>query len=99
MATGFIGIYTFELLFPESHSLKEKRMHLRSVKSQLANRVSCSIAEVDHHDVWQRSQLTLACVAREAGEADRLLDTAERWLLTQDFELISRERDLVSLDD
>jgi len=99
MATGFIGIYTFELLFPESHSLKEKRMHLRSVKSQLTNRVSCSIAEVDHHDVWQRSQLTLACVAREAGEADRLLDTAERWLLTQDFELISRERDLVSLDD
>jgi len=99
MATGFIGIYTFELLFPESHSLKEKRMHLRSVKSQLTNRVSCSIAEVDHHDVWQRSQLTLACVAREAGEADRLLDTAERWLLTQNFELISRERDLVSLDD
>ena len=99
MATGFIGIYTFELLFPESHSLKEKRMYLRSVKAQLVNRVACSIAEVDHHDVWQRSQLTLACVAREAGQVDRLLDTAERWLLTQDFELISHERDLVSLDD
>ena len=99
MATGFIGIYTFELLFPESHSLKEKRMHLRSVKAQLTNRVACSIAEVDHHDVWQRSRLTLACVAREPGEADRLLDTAERWLAAQDFELISHERDLVSLDD
>jgi len=99
MATGFVGIYTFELLFSESHSLKEKRMHLRSVKAQLTNRVACSIAEVDHHDVWQRSRLTLACVAREAGEADRLLDRAERWLLTQDFELISHERDLVCLDD
>ena len=99
MATGFVGIYTFELLLPESHSLKEKRMVLRSVKAQLVNRVACSIAEVDHHDVWQRSRLTLACVAREAGEADRLLDTAERWLLTQDFELIAHERDLVSLDD
>jgi uncharacterized protein YlxP (DUF503 family) len=99
MATGYIGIYTFELRFPESHSLKEKRMHLRSVKAQLTNRVACSIAEVDHHDVWQRSRLTLACVAREVGEVDRLLDTAERWLLTQDFELISHERDLVSLDD
>jgi uncharacterized protein YlxP (DUF503 family) len=99
MATGFIGIYTFELLFPESHSLKDKRMHLRSVKAQLTNRISCSIAEVDHHDVWQRSRLTLACVARQAGEADRLLDTAERWLSTQEFELISHERDLVSLDD
>jgi uncharacterized protein YlxP (DUF503 family) len=99
VATGFVGIYTFELLFPESHSLKEKRMHLRSVKAQLSNRVACSIAEVDHHDVWQRSRLTLACVAREAGEADRLIDTAERWLAGQDFELLAHERELVSLDD
>ena len=99
VATGFVGIYTFELLFPESHSLKEKRMHLRSVKAQLTNRVACSIAEVDHHDVWQRSRLTLACVAREAGEADRLIDTAERWLAGQDFDLLAHERELVSLDD
>ena len=99
VATGFVGIYSFELLFPESHSLKEKRMHLRSVKAQLTNRVACSIAEVDHHDVWQRSRLTLACVAREAGEADRLIDTAERWLAGQDFELLAHERELVSLDD
>jgi uncharacterized protein YlxP (DUF503 family) len=99
VATGFVGIYSFELLFPESHSLKEKRMHLRSVKAQLTNRVACSISEVDHHDVWQRSRLTLACVAREAGEADRLIDTAERWLSGQDFELLSHERELVTLDD
>jgi uncharacterized protein YlxP (DUF503 family) len=99
MATGFIGIYSFELHFPQSHSLKDKRMILRSVKAQLVNRVSCSIAEVDHHDVWQRARLTLACVTREAGEAERLLDTAERWLAGQDFELLSCQRDLVTLDD
>src|SRR5262245_56729657 len=99
MATGFVGIYSFELHFPESHSLKEKRMHLRSVKAQLANRVSCSIAEVDHHDTWQRTRLTLACVARDAAEADRLLDTAERWLVGQEFDLLAHERDLVTLDD
>jgi uncharacterized protein YlxP (DUF503 family) len=99
MAFGFVGIYSFELHFPASHSLKEKRMHLRSVKAQLANRVSCSIAEVDHHDTWQRARLTLACVARDASEAERLLDTAERWLVAQDFELLGRERELVSLGD
>jgi uncharacterized protein YlxP (DUF503 family) len=99
MATGFIGIYSFELHFPDSHSLKEKRMHLRSVKAQLTNRIACSIAEVDHHDTWQRSRLTLACVARDAGEADRLIDTAERWLFGQGFDLLHRERDLVTLDD
>ena len=66
MSTGYVGILSFELHFPESHSLKEKRMHLRSVKQQLANRTGCSIAEVDHHDTWQRAQLTLACVTRRA---------------------------------
>ena len=96
MPTGFVGILSFELHFPGSHSLKEKRMHLRSVKKQLANRTGCSIAEVDHHDTWQRSQLTLACVTREAGEAGRLLDEAERWLHGQAFELCRRHRELIA---
>ena len=96
---GYVGILSFELFFPESHSLKEKRMHLRSVKQQLQNRVGCSIAEVDHHDVWQRSRLTLACAARKAGDAERLLDEAERWLAGQAFELGARERSIVSPQD
>ncbi len=99
MATGYVGILSFELFFPESHSLKEKRMHLRSVKQQLQNRIGCSIAEVDHHDVWQRSRLTLACATRQAGDAQRLLDEAERWLSGQAFELGRRERSIVSPDD
>jgi uncharacterized protein YlxP (DUF503 family) len=97
--SGFVGILSFELFFPESHSLKEKRMHLRSVKQQLSNRIGCSIAEVDHHEVWQRSRLTLACATRQAGEADRLLDEAERWLSGQAFELGARDRELVHLED
>lgn len=99
MATGYVGIYSFELFFPESRSLKEKRMHLRSVKQQLAHRVRCSIAEVDHHETWQRARLTLACVTREPGEAQRLVDEAERWLSGQAFELLARERRVVTLDE
>ena len=99
MSTGYVGILSFELHFPESHSLKEKRMHLRSVKQQLVNRLGCSIAEVDHHDVWQRARLTMACVTREAGDATRLLDEAERWLSGQPFELGRSERELVRLED
>jgi hypothetical protein len=99
MSTGFVGILSFELHFPESHSLKEKRMHVRSVKQQLANRTGCSIAEVDHHDAWQRAALTMACVTREAGDAGRLLDEAERWLLGQTFELGPSQRELVRLED
>ena len=99
MPTGYVGILSFELHFPESHSLKEKRMHLRSVKQQLSNRTGCSIAEVDHHDTWQRAHLTLACVTREAGDAGRLLDEAERWLYGQPFEIGTSQRELVHLED
>jgi len=99
MSRGFVGILTFELHFPEAHSLKEKRMQLRSAKAQLQNRVGASVAEVDHHDVWQRARLTVACVAREAREAERLLDEAERWLIGQDWELALVERLLVDPED
>jgi uncharacterized protein YlxP (DUF503 family) len=56
------------------------------------------VAEVDHHDLWQRARLTLSCVAREYSEAERLLDEAERYLAAQDFELVRAERDVVTLD-
>ena len=48
--SGWVGILTCELHFPEAHSLKEKRHHLRSAKAQLQHRVGASVAEVDHHD-------------------------------------------------
>ena len=99
MATGFVGILTVELRFPGARSLKDKRMHLRSVKDRLARSVGASIAEVDHHEAWQRSRLTLACVAREARETERLLDEAERWLAGQPFELARAERAIVTLED
>jgi hypothetical protein len=98
VGTGFVGILTLELFFGESGSLKDKRMHVRSLKAQLQNRVGCSIAEVEHHDTWQRARVTLACVTREPGEANRLLDDAERWVYGQPYDVISRDREVVTLD-
>jgi uncharacterized protein YlxP (DUF503 family) len=99
VSAGFVGILTVELRFPEAHSLKEKRMFVRSAKQQLVNRVGASVAEVDHHDVWQRARLTVSCVARQAREAERLLDEAERWLGGQQWELASSERLLIDPED
>jgi hypothetical protein len=99
MASGFVGILTCELQFPDSHSLKEKRHHLRSAKAQLQRRVGGSVAEVDHHDVWQRARITVACTAREHREAGRLLDEAERWLRGQEWEVALAERFIVDPDE
>jgi uncharacterized protein len=98
VSSGYVGILSVELFFPDNHSLKGKRKELLSAKAQLQRRFGAAVAEVDHHDVWQRSRLTLACVAREYREAERLLAEAERWLAGQEFELTSTEREVVTLD-
>src|SRR5213083_3415762 len=98
VSAGFVAILTVELHFPEAGSLKGKRKHVKSAKAQLQNRFGASVAEVDHHELWQRARLTLSCVAREFREAEQLLDEAERYLAGQDFELVRAERDVVTLD-
>jgi uncharacterized protein YlxP (DUF503 family) len=98
MGAGYIGILSVELHFPETGSLKGKRKHVKSAKAQLQNRFGASVAEVDHHELWQRTRLTLSCVAREYREAQKLLDEAERYLGAQEFELVRAERDVVTLD-
>ena len=99
MGAGFVGILSVELHFPDAGSLKGKRKHLKSAKAQLQNRFGATVAEVDHHDLWQRARLTVACAAREPGEAVRLLADAERFLGGQDYDVISVDRRVVSLDD
>jgi uncharacterized protein YlxP (DUF503 family) len=98
MTSGYVGILTFELHFPENHSLKGKRKELLSVKAQLQRRFGAAVAEVDHHEVWQRARLTLACVARGHKELLGLLDGAERYLAGQAFELGSVERQIVTFE-
>ena len=99
MSTGYVGILAVELHFPEAGSLKGKRKYVKSAKAQLQNRFGASVAEVEHHDLWQRAGLTLACVARELREIERLLDEAERYLHSQDFDVAAVRRSVVSLDD
>lgn len=95
MGAGYVGILSFELHFPEGGSLKGKRKELLSVKAQLHRRFGASVAEVDHHELWQRARLTLSCVARGNREVEELLDGAERYLSAQAFELGCVERELV----
>jgi len=98
VGAGYVGILSFELYFPESGSLKGKRKYVKSAKAQLQNRFGASVAEVDHHELWQRSRLTMSCVTREYKEAQQLLDEAERYLSGQEFVLVRSEREVVTLD-
>jgi uncharacterized protein len=95
VATGYVGILTVELFFPESGSLKGKRKHVKSAKARLHERFGASVAEVDDHDLWQRSTLAVACATREHAELHSLLDAVERYLGSQAWELLRSEREVI----
>jgi uncharacterized protein len=99
VASGFVSIVTVELHFPEAGSLKAKRHHLRSARDTLRSRFGAAVAEVDHHDLWQRTTLTVVCVARDALAAAELGDGVERWLASGDWVVTRCDRLLVAPDD
>jgi uncharacterized protein YlxP (DUF503 family) len=71
---------TFELHVPASRSLKAKRSAIRPIVDGLRHRFRISVAEVDHHDQWQRATIAVAVVAESEGRVRELLDAAERFV-------------------
>lgn len=97
MSAGYVGILQVELHFPEAGSLKGKRKHVKSAKAQLQNRFGAAVAEVDHHDLWQRAGLAAAIVSAGHRELVELLGAAERYLGAQEYELVRAEREVIAL--
>lgn len=79
-SSGFVAVLVIHLHFPDAGSLKGKRKELSSLKAQLHGRHGAAVAEVDHHDKWQRATLTAALTSRSAGDLDEMADRVERWL-------------------
>jgi len=73
-----VAVGVWELMLPGSHSLKDKRMVVRSLKDRIRNRFNVSVAETGHQDSWGRVELTVALVASDRGAADSVLDGLDR---------------------
>jgi len=71
----FVGIVRIELHLPASGSLKDKRSVVRSLKERIRQRVHASVAEVDHHDLWQRAALGVAVVSGERRQVGEMLQS------------------------
>ena len=100
MGAGFVGILTADLHLPHAQSLKQKRREVLRVKQGLARHVGASVAEVDHHDLWQRCRISLAVVSQEAGEVAEQLERASRRLGTDpEWQVVSEEREVIEIDE
>jgi len=58
-----VGIMVLDMHSNSSHSLKEKRKIISSIKEKLKNKYNISIIESDYQDLWQKMQLAIAMVA------------------------------------
>jgi uncharacterized protein YlxP (DUF503 family) len=52
------------------HSLKEKRMVVKSIIDKVKHRYNVSIAEIENHDMHQSIVLGIACVSNSTSHAD-----------------------------
>ena len=75
MAT--IGVLTLELVLGNSHSLKDKRHVVQSLKSRLRSKFNVAVAEIGYQDLWQRALVSAVTVASERGHAEKVLQSVE----------------------
>lgn len=74
MTAARVGLGILELQLPDVGSLKGKRHILKGLKDKVRGRFAVSIAEVDHHDSWQRATLAVACVSHDSRHANEVVD-------------------------
>ena len=79
-----IGLLQLDVHIPYAHSLKDKRMALRSLKDRLRKRSNVSISELDHQDLWQRAAVGIVSIGPDAvyleTQLNLALDEVERIL-------------------
>ncbi len=78
-----IGVLEIVLYLPESHSLKEKRAVVKSLKDKVRQRFNVSIAEVDDQDLWQRARLGVCSVGNDRRQVNGRLDQVVGFLERQ----------------
>ena len=75
-----IAVMTFRLRTPWVHSLKEKRMIVKSLIARLQNRFHVSAAEIDEQDTHQIIVIGMAAVVPHNAMADSLMDEISQFV-------------------
>ena len=96
---SFVCLLEIQLHFPDNRSLKGKRKELSPLKAQLQRRFGAAVAETDHHDLWQRSELTAALVGGEVADLGNRAAALERYVISMFPDGASVECRMVSGED
>ena len=72
-----IGVLTLDIVVEASHSLKEKRHVVKSLKDRLRERFNVAVAEIDGLDSWQHAVVAAVTVSSDKVFAEKVLNAVE----------------------
>lgn len=61
-----MGLLQLDIFLPESHSLKDKRSVIKSLRETVRKKFNVSIAETGEQDKWGKSQLSISKVSNQS---------------------------------
>lgn len=90
-----ILVLTIELYASWVHSLKEKRMEVKSLVSRLQNKFNVSAAEVAQQDMHQTIVIGIAAIAANTAQVDSISENILQFVENAtDAELMHVQREL-----
>jgi uncharacterized protein YlxP (DUF503 family) len=95
-----VALERFDLRIPACGSLKQKRHVLKTLTNGLRSTFNVSVAEVDHHDLWQRTTIAVSAVAGEGYHVKRVMHEVEKFVERwAEVEVIDADLSLHDPDD
>ncbi len=93
-----IGTLIIKIHTPWVHSLKEKRMVVKSLCAKVKNKFNVSIGEVDEQDIHQITVLGLTCTSGDTSQADSILDHVINFIESNtEGEVIEIRREIIQV--
>jgi uncharacterized protein len=95
-----VALSSLELRIPGCTSLKEKRHVVKGLTVGLRGKFNLAVAEVDHHDQWQRATLGVSAVSGQGYHLRKVMHEVQRFVERQPgVELIDHRTTLHAQDD
>ncbi len=90
-----ILVLKIKLYAPWVHSLKEKRMVVKSLLAKLRNKFQISVAEVETQDIHQTIVIAVAAIAAHQAQADSMEEEILKYIeRSTEAEIVESETEI-----
>ena len=90
-----VAVMKLKLYAPWVHSLKEKRMVVKSILAKVRNKFQVSAAETEEQDIHQSIVIAAASIAAHSAQADSIMDEIVRFVEENtEAEIVGEEREI-----